>query len=740
MADWIPAPALRLAAELRRDAFSPRAIPAAAAGFTSGLGFLVAMVAFGTHIFSGALAPYASQGVGLILFGNFAACLVIALTGGFRGAISGLPAALVIVMAQVGATVDAEGDTLFATTAAALVVGAVAAGTCFFLIGRFRFANLVRFVPYSVAGGFVAGIGGAVCLAALEMMGPGADRNGIAAFLAPATLAKWAPGLAFGVGLYLALKRWERPLVMPVSFALATGAAHLALRFLDVPASEARADGFLLTGTSDGALWPALTPADLTFVDWGAMAASVPVLLLLVLVALIVVIMNLAGLEMAANQDLDWNREFRAAGLASLVAGVGGGTAGSVIVSPTLRSRLLGADSRLTGVVAALVLATALLFGDGMIELVPVPLVGGILVFAGLGMLEQGLLRTRKRLPWSEYGVIVLIAVVIVAFGLFEGVALGMLATLVFFAVRLSRVNPIASRFTARNRHSTRARSIPDRVILQEEGERVVGFQLRGYIFFGSVVPLAEQLKTSLRRRPRPACLVLDLARVSGFDISAVNVLARFLGSARKRGVPVILSGAAGTVRTGLERALTPTAFRALRLEADADRALERAEDIVIAWWRAQVADERRASLLERSADDLERHLERQIRFEDLLGELEPWLKPLRYAAGEVVAGPGVASEGLQLLVRGRASAHQAAGARSRQYSPGDAIWPVNASNRRAPAVSADSACETRLLTPATRIWLEQHEQKLALDLYRYLLAGRLAGEPPSSRPKTGNE
>ena len=78
-------------------------------GFTSGLGLLVAQVAFGSLIVSGALAPYSSQGVGLVLFGNFAACLILALAGRYRGTIAGLSPALVIVMATIGASVDAGG-------------------------------------------------------------------------------------------------------------------------------------------------------------------------------------------------------------------------------------------------------------------------------------------------------------------------------------------------------------------------------------------------------------------------------------------------------------------------------------------------------------------------------------------------------------------------------------------------------------------------------------------------------
>ena len=710
---------------------SEKAVPALVAGFTSGLGLVVAQVAFGSFIFSGPLAPYSSQGVGLVLFGNFAACLVIALAGGFRGAISGLSPALVIVMALIGATMEADGDALFVTTAGALVIGAVATGVCFLLIGRYRLANVVRFVPYPVAAGFVAGIGGAVCLAAISLMGvdPG---GGVVRLVHPAELWRWAPGAAFGIALYLAMKRWRRPFILPASVALAAGACHLVLAGLGISGDEARAAGLLLTSTSAGGLWPAFWPADLARVDWAAMATQAPAMLTLVLVALIVVILNLSGLEMAANEDLDWDREFRATGLASVVAGLGGGTAASIIVPASLRSKLFGATTRLTGVVAALVIGFTLFLGGGMLELVPVPVVGGMLFFAGAGMLDQGLVRTRKRLPWSEYGIIVLIGVVILFFGLLEGAGAGMLATLVFFAVRLSRVDPIESRFTVRERRSTRSRTVADRAILLEEGERVLARRLRGYVFFGSVCPLADQLRKTLNSEPRPVCLLLDFADVSGFDFSAVNVLARFLQSANAAGVQVVLSAPPGQLTNGLERNLPRSEFAALRIEPDLDSALEHCEEVVIAGWKAdtRMVDERRASLFDRAADDLERHLERQIRFEDLMNELGSWLDPRRYADGETLAGPGMPSPGLQLLTSGRASARDGAGIRFRQHGPGDVIWPVDPSDDNAPTVSADEPCTTMVLAPASRRGLEAHEERLALKLYRYLLAGRLEAEP----------
>ena len=734
--------------ELRADILSPKAVPALSAGFTSGLGLLVAQVAFGSFIFSGALAPYSSQGVGLILFGNFAACLLVALVGGYRGAIAGLSPALVIIMATIAATLEAQGEALFVTAASALAIGAIATGVCCLLIGRFRLANLVRFIPYPVAAGFVSGIGGAVCLAAMSLMGANPGWRAAAALLEPAVLWTWLPGAAYGIALYAAMKRWGNALILPLSVVAAIGAYHLALGALDISGDEARALGLLLTSTADGGLWPALYPADLAHVEWAAMAGQIPNMLTLMLIAFICVIMNVAGLELAVNRELDWNREFGASGLASIVAGLGGGTVATLIVPASLRSKLFKATTRLTGVVAAAVIGVAVFLGDGMLELVPTALIGGILVFAGLGMLDEGLVKSRRRLPWMEFGIIlvifvviifvVIIFVVIIFVGLIEGVGAGLLATLVFFAVRLSRVDPIESRFTARERHSNKARPIPDRAILLAEGARVQAYRLRGYIFFGSVRPLTEHLRKTLEGPSRPACLMLDFAAVSGFDFSAVSALSRFLRTANEAGVKAVMSAASQQLRLGLERNLPASVFAELVLEPNADRALEHCEEIVIAAWRSDAAatDSRRAALLEHAADDLERHLERQIRFEDLMEELRDWLTPRDYAADEALAGADAPQERLELLLSGRASAYDAAGARLYQFSPGDAIWLAGRPEARATSVVADEACRTMVLTPDARRWLETNEERLALKLYRYLLAGHFQAGPEVGRPQ----
>jgi len=725
-----------LGSELHADILSAKTVPALSAGFTSGLGLLVAQVAFGSFIFSGALAPYSSQGVGLILFGNFVACLLVALVGGYRGAIAGLSPALVIIMATIAATMKVQGEALFVTAASALVISAVATGVCCLMIGHFNLANLVRFVPYPVAAGFVAGIGGSVCLAAMSLMGANSEWRATATLLEPAVLWTWFPGTTYGIALYAAMKRWGNALILPLSVTAAIGAYHMALGALDISGSEARVLGLLLTSTADRGLWPALFPADLVHVEWAAMVGQVPNMLTLMLIAFVCVIMNVAGLELAVNQELDWNREFKASGFASIAAGLGGGTVATLIVPASLRSKIFKATTRLTGVAAAVVIGTAVFLGDGMLELVPTALIGGILVFAGLGMLDEGLVRSRKRLPRLEFGIILVIFVVIIFVGLLEGVGAGLLATLVFFAVRLSRVDPIESWFTARERHSNKARPIPDRAILLEEGERVQACRLRGYIFFGSAGPLTNHLRKTLDDHSRPACLMLDFAAVSGIDFSAVSALSRFLGTADKAGVKVVLSAASEQLKADLEHNLPASVFDELILEPNADRALEHCEEIIITAWRTASAasDSRRAALLEHTAGDLERYLERQIHFEDLMEELRDWLTPRDYAADETLASAGTPQEGLQLLLSGRASAYDAAGSRLYQFGPGDAVWIAAVLGARAASVVADEACCTTVLTPATMRWLETNEERLSLKLYRYLLSSHLQADPAAGR------
>ena len=713
-----------LTKELGADIRSGKLLSAVSAGVTSGMSIVAAKIANAVLIFAGPLAAFASEGIGLVLFGTFAACLIIALASGYRGAISGLSSTLVISMALIGANLEVDGRALFATTVAALVIAAVVTGAICFLVGQYRWSHVVCFVPYPVAAGFVGGIGGVICIAAFSVMGAPLRGADLSALFDGVTVWQWAPGLVYGCALYLVTRRWSQLLILPISIVFVVVACHMALFAVGMTGEEARAAGFLLKSTVEGGLWPSIMPGDLALVDWSAVAGQIPAMLALILVALICVVLNISGLELAVNRKLDWDKELRATGMATLVSGMGGGTVSTYVVPACVRSELFGASTRLTGIFTALVVGFALLMGDQMLELAPTALIGGMLVFAGAAMLDQGLIQCWKRLPRREYAITVLMFFIIVGFGLLEGAAFGIVATLVLFAIRVGKVESIEAQFTLRERQSNKARPVTDHAILRTEGDRVQGYSLRGYIFFGSVVSLTSRLMRAFTGSSPPAYVLLDFSAVSGVDFSAVNVIGRFLQQVEAAGARIVLCGVSDPLGAGLKRVLAPSSFSHLFIESDEDRALERCEDLIIADWKAnaETESEQRGALLGELSNDLERYLDRQIQFEELIEDLGEWLRPRGFERGQPLMGPDAAEEGLQLIVSGRATAFDPAGARLYQLGPGDAIWPSGAEGG---AVIADQPCRTMVLTPDARRWLESNREHLAFRLYQYLLLRR---------------
>ena len=697
-------------------------------GLVSGVSVIIGFLALATLVFSGDLAPYLSQGIGLVLFGILAGCIVIALCSGFLGAVSAPAVPTMLMLGVIGGSLTATGDQLFPTMVAVIVICSLATAACALLIWRLRLAHLVRFVPYPVSSGFVAGTGGIACALALSLMGVRPEAAAVEKMFEPLVVANWGIGIAYGFGLHFATQRWRNFLVMPVSFILLGAACHLGLAALGVTDAEAEASGFLFASLSEANPWPPVTLDDAAKVDWVAVAQQVPNILTLVLVTLLCVVIYVGGLELASNRELDWNREFGAVGLAGAAASLGGGPPSCPIVPTSMRSIMLGADHRSTGVVAALVVGSPLLFGDAVLKLVPMPLMGGALLFTGIALLDQWLLKVRKRLPRTDYAIILAVFATIMAFGFFEGVALGVIITIAVLMLRMGREGVVESTFSAREAHSNRSRPVAERAILRSEGLLVQGYRLRGHLFFGGGYPLADRLKASLKNDPKPLCILLDFTAVSGFDFSTVNALCRFMLAARAASTQVVLGGAPERLGAELRRNLPPPAFDNLEFAADGDRALEYCEDRVIEAHQAEgAASDAKSSLLAAVSEELEQHLDHQISFEDLLNRLEGWFETRLYAAGETLLEANQPAEILQLIVRGRASLHDAEGVRHGQIGPGDPLAPQLpfSSPTSARTVVADVPCVCAVLTATALQLLEESDRRLALDLYRHLLSAQ---------------
>ena len=728
------APAIRaLASELRADAGSAMLPTALSTGLITAVIVLFGESAIASIIFSGPLSPLIPRGTGAILFGTLVMCFLTALACTYKGTISVPHFAPAAVLLTIGAAVaavmvSASGEAVFATMIVIVGLSTLASAICYLLIGWFGLARLFRFMPYPLVGGFLAGIGWFLAKSSVAVAsGTTMTWETLPALAEIDTLQKWAPGVFYGALLLVVAKVRPHYLVLPASAVLAVGICHATLFALDIPLAEASAAGILFVGLPAGSAWPPIGLNDLALVDWSVVTSQLPGILAVMLVAVISLVFCAGGLELISGVQIDLNREFRAEGVSSLLAGLGGSAPGCNSIPNSAVSHATGAETRLTGITVAVIVGLILFVGGDVLALLPTPVLGGLVLFVGLNLLYEVLVSNRKTLPWLDYGIVLAVSLVIVFVGFLEGVAVGLAAAVIFFVVRFSKVSVVDEAFTLREQRSKRTRSAAHSAILRHWGERVQVYRLSGYVIFGNAAAIGDRLNRVLKTDPPPLCVLLDFAQVSGFDSSAANVMGRAVRAAQAQETRIVLSAAAEHVRSILNRGLPAPLRDSLILVEDLDRALERCEDLVIAEWDRQHgdSDEAREELFGLSVDHAMRDLDRQSRFEALAQRLAPWLETRSYEAGEIMVARGEAMEGMLLVTEGRAVAREDdTGSRVEEYGPGDALVPGAALAPHVPQmpVIAETPCRAALMTPAARESLERDDLALVVELDRYLI------------------
>lgn len=698
-------------------------------GLVRSLTLGVSLFALASIVFTGELAAYVLQGAAMFFVGTAILSLFLAVFGKFPAPVATTPIPVALVMILAGESIPLEGHALYLTYVLVIIGCAMVTGMLFYAIGQFRLANFFRFVPFNVAAGALAGSGVLILLMALRLAGLSFDPASWPALLEPVTFWKWASSLGFGLSLVLITRIWRKFWVLPLAFAVFCVLFHMVLQYLGVSMDAAIAAGLFMDVDSQASLWPAVSLSELQSAHWRLVVSQGLNAIVLFLVLLVLTVVSFSQLELGASMDFDWNREFKRHGIANLLSGFGGGVPGATVASATLPNIALQANTPVTSVVIAVCLLLFVFFGEGVLRLVPLPATSGFLMSVAVPLISDWLLKSRKRLDTPEYLMLVGICITIVLVGFLEAIALGILLSLVFFAVRMSQVRVIESEYSIQDRRSRRSRSIPDQVVLKTLGHRARVYRLRGYLFFGSAFTLAGQLKQALREGERSLVSIIDLKAVTGFDISALDSLKSYVQRAKETGTKIVFSSASNRFVQEVKRDFNPGVLSALEWADDEEEALTKAEGILIAHHRNEKASAPRAQdELQRDATSaLLEHLDRLVAFEELAADLHNLLTSLEYEDQQPIALAGEQQSGAQLLIRGRASVQNTNKRRLYECEAGAVIETPSAIQPQEAHAShiAEGPCETLLVTPKELERLESENNHLALKLYKYLLASK---------------
>jgi SulP family sulfate permease len=140
------------------------AVATASASCVTAAFTIIACGSFAALIFTGPLESFVSQGIWIGLFTAFVVGLIVSLTSSYVGAIAIPQDRVAPILALMAASMVTRMGTASAEEKCLGVMAAIAAvslttGLFLFLLGRLKLGNLIRYIPYPVIGGFLAGSG-----------------------------------------------------------------------------------------------------------------------------------------------------------------------------------------------------------------------------------------------------------------------------------------------------------------------------------------------------------------------------------------------------------------------------------------------------------------------------------------------------------------------------------------------------------------------------------------------------
>jgi len=546
--------------------FINRYLPVLIAGVVIALIDIIFEISLAALLFSGPMAIFVPLGIGLLFFGAIILNLIISLSSSFPGMIAVPQDSAIAILAIIASSITLAmagrpDEQIFATILAVIVLTSLSTGLLFLTLGYLRLSRLIRYIPFPVIGGFLAGTGWVIFQGGFSILtGEQLALSTLQFIFEPEILARLLPTLLFAIMMLIATRRSQNPLIIPVMLLIGVGAFYLWLWASGISIKEAELGGLLLGSSSENVVWSPMTLVTLRFADWGVIMQQALQIGIVMIISTLAMLFNTGGLEIAVNQDLDLDRELQSAGVANLVAGAGGSPVGYQTLSLSKLAHSIGASRRLVGIVVAAFIAIVLLFGMSVLAYFPVFVLVGVLLYLGLAFLVEWLYDTWSRLPLLDYASIVLILFIIAVFGFVQGVAVGFGIAIILFVYNYSQISIVKHQLTGETYQSSISRPSIQREYLRKHGKELLILQLQGYIFFGTAYRLLNLIRehpTDINL-PRLNFVLLDLRLVIGIDSSAASTLFRLFQYTNREGIHLIFVNASPEIQNQLNKSGIP--------------------------------------------------------------------------------------------------------------------------------------------------------------------------------------
>ncbi|REJ07154.1 SulP family inorganic anion transporter [Halobacillus trueperi] len=430
------------------------------------------------------------------LYASFCISVVIAFVGGRPGMISGATGAMALLMITLVAEHGIE--YLLATT--------ILTGVLQILFGVFKLARFMKFIPRSVMVGFV-------------------NALGILIFTSQLQHFENEPWVIYAlVGLTLAII---------YLFPLVTKAVPSTLVAIVVVSAIAITMNIGVRNVGDmGELTQTLPLFALPNIPLNLETLMIifPYALALTIVGLLESLLTASIVDDMTDTDSDKNRESRGQGIANVVTGCFGGMAGCAMIGQSVINVKSGGNGRLSSLVAGVVLMFMIIVLGGVVVQIPMAALAGVMIMVSIGTFDWSSVKNIHKVPLSDAAVMVVtVLTVVLSHNLAYGVLAGVVLSMIFFAVKISKVRVLG--------------------LYANEGRKKI-YYVQGQLFFASVTEFQEGIdfKDDVDE------VVIDLSESHLWDDSAIGALDNVEAKFEAQGIHVRFIGLNGESNRLLNR------------------------------------------------------------------------------------------------------------------------------------------------------------------------------------------
>ncbi len=283
---------------------------------------------------------------------------------------------------------------------------------------------------------------------------------------------------------------------------------------------------------------------------------------------------------------------------------------------------------------------------------------------------------------------------------------------------------------------SSKDRPIPDQRLLDHYAHQSLILQLQGFIFFGTANSLYETIRNYVDSAETPfRFVILDLGLVRGIDSSAVKSFEKIMQLLNKNDIHLFLANLADRTKNQLHAGgFSSDTHERLYFFPDLNKSMEYCEDKIVETEmgidKAKLQNVRKVKndLMQAVYNDVMAALEHQIKFEELVDKMKPYLEELKVTEGEHLFKQGDTCQDLFFIMRGTVNligeSRQGIATRIRTLGPWTMAGEIGAFSGYHAPYSAIVEREGLLykLSEENRKQMENENPELAAEFHRLII------------------